>query len=235
MARVLWPTWVAVDREATSKPHSVYASSTDWDPKTTIAPGPGTERFFLGQRQSLGRQYIHSIPDVSTSDFLVFWGANPMVSHDLPKAPLTLPKKKKEPGTLIAVVDPRVTETARLADIHLRLRPGTDALLFKAMIKILLSEGLVAEAFLKAHTSGDNIIRSWFEDVDVEANCRVCRLDAEEVRKFARLFVTRKTAMRSDLGILMGRHSTLNSYLEMLLLALTGRFGAAGAMFLEDT
>jgi anaerobic selenocysteine-containing dehydrogenase len=96
------------------------------------------------------------------------------------------------------------------------------------MIKILLSEGLVAEAFLKAHTTGYDIIRSWFEDVDVEANCRVCRLDVEEVRTFTRLFATRKTAMRSDLGILMGRHSTLNSYLEMLLLALTGRFGTSG-------
>jgi anaerobic selenocysteine-containing dehydrogenase len=43
-----------------------------------------------------------------------------------------------------------------------------------------------------------------------------------------RLFATRKTAMRSDLGILMGRHSTLNSYLELILLTLTGRIGASG-------
>ena len=184
--------------------------------------------FFWVSGKAFGRQYMHTLPDVSNSDFLVFWGANPMVSHDLPKAPLTLRNKKKEPGVLIGVVDPRATETTRLADIHLRLRPGTDALLFKTMIKILLSEGLVPEAFLRTHTSGYDIIRSWFEDVDVEANCRVCCLNAEEVRKFTRLFAARKTALRSDLGILMGRHSTLNSYLEMLLLALTGRFGAPG-------
>ncbi len=184
--------------------------------------------FFWVSGKAFGRQYMHTVPDFSGSDFLVFWGANPMVSHDLPKAPLTLRNKKKESGVLIAVVDPRVTETARLADIHLRLRPGTDALLFKAMIKILLSEGLAAEAFLKTQATGCEIIRPWFDNVDVEANCRVCGLASEEVRKFTRLFATRKTAMRSDLGILMGRHSTLNSYLEMILLALTGRIGAPG-------
>jgi anaerobic selenocysteine-containing dehydrogenase len=184
--------------------------------------------FFWVNGKAFGRQYMHTLPDVSKSDFLVFWGANPMVSHDLPKAPLTLRKKRKEPGVLIAVVDPRLTETAKLADIHLRLRPGTDALLFKAMIKILFEEGLVAEDFVKDHVRGLDEIRGWFDDVDFEANCRVCRLDVEEVRKFTRLFATRRTVLRSDLGILMARHSTLNSYLEMILLALTGRIGAPG-------
>jgi anaerobic selenocysteine-containing dehydrogenase len=171
---------------------------------------------------------MYTFPDIAGSDLLVFWGANPMVSHDIPNAPVVLRKKKKEPGFLMAVVDPRVTETAKLADIHLQLKPGTDALLFKAMIKILLSEGLVAKDYLGAGVNGFEAIRSWFDDVDVEDNCRICGLDAGAVREFTRLFATRKTAMRSDLGILMGRHSTLNSYLELILLALTGRIGAKG-------
>src|SRR5208337_4275737 len=100
------------------------------------------------------RQYMHSVPDIAGADFLVFWGANPVVSHDIPRAPLALRNKKKEPGFLMAVVDPRVTETARLADIPLQLRPGTDALLFKAMIKILLTEGLVAKEYLATKVAG---------------------------------------------------------------------------------
>ena len=184
--------------------------------------------FFWVGGKAYGRQNMHLFPDISPSDFLVFWGANPMVSHDIPNAPLVLRNKKKEPGFLMAVVDPRVTETAKLADIHLRLRPGTDALLFKAMIKILLTEGLVAKDYLVANVNGFEAIRGWFDDVDVEENCRVCELDSNAVREFTRLFATRKTALRSDLGILMGRHSTLNSYLELILLALTGRIGAKG-------
>jgi len=184
--------------------------------------------YFWVNGKAYGRQYMHPVPDLAQADFLVFWGANPLVSHDIPKAPLILRQKKREPGTLIAVVDPRVTETAQLADIHLRLRPGTDALLLKAMIKILLEEGLVKTDYARDHLHGLDAIRGWFEDVEVEANCRVCRLEAEEIRRFTRFFATRKTAMRSDLGILMGRHSTLNSYLELLLLALAGRIGVPG-------
>ena len=151
-----------------------------------------------------------------------------MVSHDIPNAPVVLRNKKKEPGFLLAVVDPRVTETAKLADIHLRLRPGTDALLFKAMIKILLTEGLVAKDYLAATVNGFKAIQGWFDDVNVEDCCRVCGLEVNAVREFTRLFATRKTSMRSDLGILMGRHSTLNSYLELILLTLTGRIGVKG-------
>jgi anaerobic selenocysteine-containing dehydrogenase len=184
--------------------------------------------FFWVSGKGFGRQYMHSFPDINGSDFLVFWGANPMVSHDIPNAPVVLRNKKKESEFLMAVVDPRVSETAKLADIHLQLRPGTDTLLFKAMIKILLTEGLVAKDYLATKVSGFEAIRNWFDDVDVEENCRVCGLDSSVVRKFTRLFATRKTAMRSDLGILMGRHSTLNSYLELILLTLTGRIGAKG-------
>ena len=184
--------------------------------------------FFWVNGKAFGRQYMHSFPDIQGSDLLVFWGANPMVSHDIPNGPVVLRNKKKDPGFLLAVVDPRVTETAKLADIHLQLRPGTDALLFKAMIKILLTEGLVAKDYLASRVDGFEAIRSWFDGVDVEDNCRVCGLDANAVREFTRLFATRKTAMRSDLGILMGRHSTLNSYLELILLALTGRIGVPG-------
>ena len=184
--------------------------------------------FFWVSGKAYGRQNMHLFPDTNSSDFLVLWGANPMVSHDIPNAPVVLRNKKKEPGFLMAVVDPRVTETAKLANIHLRLRPGTDALLFKAMIKILLSEGLIANDYLADRVNGFEAIRSWFDDVNVEDNCRVCGLDVSAVREFTRLFATRKTALRSDLGILMGRHSTLNSYLELILLTLTGRIGAKG-------
>jgi len=128
----------------------------------------------------------------------------------------------------LGVVDPRKTETAKLADIHLQLRPGTDALLLKAVIKILLAEGLWARHYVTAHVNGFEEIRGWFDDVDVEENCRLCELDPEAVRKFTRLLATRKTALRSDLGAYMGRHSTLNSYLELILLSLTGRIGARG-------
>ena len=185
--------------------------------------------YFWVQGKAFGRQYMHPVPDIQGSDFLVFWGANPMVSHDIPAAPVVIRNKKKEPGFMMAVVDPRMTETAKLADIHLPIRPGTDALLLKAMIKILLTEeGLLDREFISAKVNGFETIQNWFDDVNIEENCRVCGLDRGAVREFTRLFATRKSAWRSDLGILMGRHSTLNSYLELILLALAGRIGGKG-------
>jgi anaerobic selenocysteine-containing dehydrogenase len=185
--------------------------------------------YFWVQGKAFGRQYMHPVPDIQASDFIVLWGANPMVSHDLPRAPAVLREKKKEPGFLLAVVDPRLTETAKLADIHLRIRPGTDALLLKAMIKILLTEeGLMDRQYLSSRVSGLEAVSGWFDDVQVEENCRVCGLDPGAVREFTRLFATRKSSLRSDLGILMGRHSTLNSYLELIVLTLSGRIGVNG-------
>jgi anaerobic selenocysteine-containing dehydrogenase len=185
--------------------------------------------YFWVQGKAFGRQYMHPVPDIQASDFIVLWGANPMVSHDLPRAPVILREKKKEPGFLLAVVDPRLTETAKLADIHLRIRPGTDALLLKAMIRILLTEeGLLDRQYLSSRVRGLDAVSQWFDGVQVEENCRVCGLDPGAVREFTRLFATRKSAMRSDLGILMGRHSTLNSYLELIFLTLSGRIGVNG-------
>ena len=183
---------------------------------------------FWVEGKAFGRQNMHTSPDVDGSDFFVCWGSNPMVSNRFPRAPLVIRNKKTESGFLLGVVDPRKTETAKLADIHLQLRPGTDALLLKAVIKILLAEGLWARHYVTAHVNGFEEIRGWFDDVDVEENCRLCELDPEAVRKFTRLLATRKTAIRSDLGAYMGRHSTLNSYLELILLSLTGRIGARG-------
>ncbi len=185
--------------------------------------------YFWVQGKAFGRQYMHPVPDVQGSNFLVLWGANPLVSHDLPRGPAVLREKKKEPGFLLAVVDPRVSESAKLADIHLRIRPGTDALLLKAMIRTLLTEeGLMDRQYLSSRVRGVEAISRWFDDVQVEENCRICGLDPGAVREFTRLFATRKSAMRSDLGVLMGRHSTLNSYLELIFLTLSGRIGVNG-------
>ena len=132
---------------------------------------------FWVEGKGYGRQNLYTSPDTGSSDFLVCWGSNPMVSNRFPRAPLVIRNKKKEPGFLLAVVDPRKTETAKLADIHLQLRPGTDALLFKAMIKILLAEGLLAREYVAARVNGWGQIQGWFDDVNVEENCRLCDLD----------------------------------------------------------
>lgn len=93
---------------------------------------------------------------------------------------------------------------------------------------MLLEEGLVAQDYVAKYVNGFEVIRPWFDNVDIGENCRVCALSQSKVRRFARLLATRQNAMQSDLGLLMGRHSSLHSYLERILLTLIGRIGGKG-------
>ncbi len=175
-----------------------------------------------------GKQYLHDQPDVNNSDLLLTFGWNGMQSHQIPQAPRQLKRFSQDPRKMLIVVDPRMTETAKLADIHLPIRPGTDALLIKAMIALILEEGLENKTYLNEHTSGFDRIKSYFADFDARAAISVCELDFERVREVIRLYATRKSSLRYDLGIFMGRHSALNSYLIVILQAICGRLLVPG-------
>lgn len=175
-----------------------------------------------------GRQYLHDSPDVDNADVLFTLGWNGMQSHQMPQAPVKLRRFSKDKNKVLIVVDPRKTETAELADIHLPIRPGTDSLLIKAMISIILKEGWENKEYIRAHTNGFGRVRSYFENFDARAALEVCQLDFDEVYKVTRIYSTRKSALRNDLGIFMGRHGPLNSYLIVILQSICGRLCVKG-------
>lgn len=178
--------------------------------------------------ETFGSQYLHCAPDMENTDMLLMVGKNPMMSHHSSQARRKWTKFSKDPNKILIVVDPRVSETAKLADIHLPIRPGTDALLYRAMISIILQEGWQDQAYIDKHVSGFEDIRPLFEDFDTRAAIDVCELDYNRVKEVCRLFATRKSSLLSDLGVLMSRHSTLISYLENVLRAVAGRIGVKG-------
>jgi anaerobic selenocysteine-containing dehydrogenase len=175
-----------------------------------------------------GKQYLHDGPDVNNTDVLLTFGWNGMQSHQIPQAPRQLQRIARDPDKFLIVVDPRISETAKIADMHLQIRPGTDALLLKAMIAIILSEGWENKDYIKNSTSGFETIKSYFHNFDVRAALKTCELDFDQVREVARLYATRKSSLRYDLGIFMGRHSGLNSYLIVILQAVCGRLCVPG-------
>jgi len=176
----------------------------------------------------LGRQYLHTGPDLANTDMLVSLGWNGWMSHQVPQARRHLGRISKDPDRLLVVIDPRRSETAERADMHLAIRPGTDALLLKTIIAILLAEGRCNQEYIAAHVTGFDEIRLWFEGFDVEAALGICDLDPGLVRELCSLLATRSWSIHSDLGILMNRHSTMTSYLEVILLAICGRIGVEG-------
>ncbi|MDI6616894.1 MAG: molybdopterin-dependent oxidoreductase, partial [Syntrophaceae bacterium] len=176
----------------------------------------------------LGKQYLNAAADEKTAEMYVAWGWNGMESHQIPQAPKVLRGFSKDPARLLVAIDPRRSETAALADIHLAVRPGTDALLMKAMIAMILGEGWENREYIERCVEGFDTIRPWFEGFDARAAITVCQLDYDEVYSLCRLMTTKRWCIHPDLGIYMGRRSTLNSYLMAILMATCGVFCVRG-------
>lgn len=183
---------------------------------------------FWGYGRTIGRQYNFTIPDHDRTDMLLAIGWNGWMSHQMPQARRFLDQMSKDPDRILVVIDPRRSETAAKANIHLALRPGTDALLTSALIAIILQEGWQNQAYIDQNVSQFERINNWFKDFDVRNACRICELDYDQVKEVAWLFATRKSSLHPDLGVLMGRHSTVTTYLEIILLAICGRLFVTG-------
>ncbi len=176
-----------------------------------------------------GSQTCHTTEDVEHADYVLVIGANPFQSHGIPNARDTLRALRDDPARTLVVVDPRRTETARGADVHLQLRPGTDAFLLGAMLAIIVREGLHDRAFLAAHCTGFDEVERALREVPVEAWVRRADVPLDVVTQVARGFATaRRACVRVDLGLQHTLHTTLNGYLEKLLYLVTGHFGREG-------
>ena len=189
-----------------------------------------TGEFWL-DGQLFGSQTCHTGRDIEHTDFVIFSGTNPWHAHGFPQARKLLREISKDPKRTMVVIDPRRTETAELADIHLQVRPGTDAFLFAAMLGTILQEGLENRRFIESRTVGFDDVRARFAGVPVDEYSRIAGVEPELVRRVARGFAAAEGAcVRSDLGLEQSRHSTLNLYLEKLLYLVTGHFGKRGGM-----
>ncbi len=183
---------------------------------------------FWASGRFTGRQYLFGIPDEHRSDMLLAIGWNGMQSHQMPRAPLVLKEFSKDPDKLLVVIDPRRSETAEIADIHLAIRPGTDALLARAMISIIIQEGWYNKEYIDQHVSGFAEIEPWFRGFDAKKAIEICELDYDRIREVCRLLATRKWCMHPDLGVYMNRHSTAATYLYLILNTICGRFCVPG-------
>ena len=162
----------------------------------------------------------------------LFIGKNPWQSHGIPRARVTLKEMAKDPKRSLIVIDPRRTETAELADIHLQVKPGTDAWLLAALGGVLVQEDLVDHEWLRVHASGVDDAVDAFSEIPVAEYSRISGVSEELVRQTARRIGNADSvAIFEDLGIQMNRYSTLNSYLNKLLWVLTGNFGKRGAQY----
>lgn len=181
---------------------------------------------FMGSWWSNGRIYGDQVraqdPDEHITDVLLLWGCNTYVTHNMGSARKVIRHMSESPDKKVIVIDPRLTESARMADMHVAPRVGTDALLMKTMIALILEKGWQDQAFLDKWCRDFDEIKPWFKDVDIKKNLEVCQVPYEQVEAFTRILCTSNWAVHQDLGLFCGRHSTLNSYLVLTLAVITG-------------
>jgi anaerobic selenocysteine-containing dehydrogenase len=178
----------------------------------------------------------HTRGEFEHADVSVFVGKNPWMSQSFPRARVVLNDIAKDPHRSMIVIDPVLTETAKMADFHLRVRPGTDAWCLASMAAVLVQESLCNEAFLAEHVNGVDAVRDVLRDIPVRDFAARCGVDEELLRAAVRRIASADSvAVFEDLGVQQGPNSTLCSYLNKLLWILTGSFAKRGGQHLHST
>lgn len=185
-----------------------------------------------------GHQLLLPVPDVDRTDFFLILGANPLASNG---SLMTAPGMRRRLQAIqardgrVVVVDPRRTETARRADVHLPIRPGTDALFLLALLHVVFDEGWVSPGRLAGFLDGLDALRRAAEPFSPERIAEATGLAAKDVRSAARSFGEAPSAVAyGRMGCSTQEFGTLCQWLTVALNAVTGNLDRpGGAMFPE--
>lgn len=186
-------------------------------------------------RLLFGHQFLIPVPDLDRTDLFVVVGANPMASNGSLMTVPDFPARVRElhdRGGRMVVVDPRRSETARVADEHHFVRPGTDAAFLLAMLHVVLDEGL---ARTPSYVDGLESLADLVAPFTPEAAAAVCGIDAEAIRSLAReLATTERAVVYGRIGVSTHEFGTLCQWAIACLNLVTGHLDVpGGAMFPE--
>ncbi len=179
-----------------------------------------------------GHQFLLPVPDLDHTSFLLILGANPLASNG---SMMTAPgmrerlKDLRARGGRLVVVDPRRTETARVADTHLAIRPGTDVLLLLALLATVFEEGLDRPGRLAAVTNGLDTLRELVRPFPAARVATATGLEEQAIRELGRAFAAAPSAVcYGRLGVSVQRFGGLCQWLINALNLVTGRLDEEG-------
>ncbi|HEY8153778.1 MAG TPA: molybdopterin-dependent oxidoreductase [Myxococcota bacterium] len=183
-----------------------------------------------------GNQAVLPIPDLDRTSFLLALGANPAVSNgSVMTAPDVVARLRaiRERGGRVVVVDPRRTETAELADTHLFIRPGTDALLVASLLNVVFREGLAKPGRLASLVEGLEEIPALVAPYTPERVAPQVGIPAEAIARLARDFAAAPSAVcYGRMGTCVQEFGATTNWLVDLLNIATGNLDRpGGAMF----
>lgn len=190
----------------------------------------------LASMLMFGHPMMLSVPDIDRTDYLVILGANPIVSNGSIMSSPNIKKRLKaiqQRGGKFITIDPRYTETAQLADQHLAVKPGTDALLLMAMLHFLFEHELVHCNGLDNHIEGLELVKSLVVDYTPDAVANLTGITADQIAKIVTDFCQAESAaLYARIGVSTHEFGSVVNWLVNVFNLLTGNLDSpGGAMF----
>ena len=185
--------------------------------------------------RALHGSWTAGFQDVASSNVLLFAGNNPLVSASSsyigmpPSNERAELRSFREGGLKVIVIDPRRTETAANADIHLQIRPGSDAAVLGAMLHVMIAEGLYDRDFVAQYAEGFETLKTKVDAITPTLAAHLAGIDEAEIIAAARLFGSgRRGCAVGGTGINMGPSPILAEYLLLCLNTVGGRYRRGG-------
>lgn len=182
--------------------------------------------------QMYGSNFLMPIADIDRTDRMVIIGANPAVSNG---SVTTMPgarnriKDVRARGGKVVVIDPRRTETARLADEHVSVLPGGDPYLLLAILHVLITEDLCDRTAVGTQCTGLDELRELVAAFPPEDAAPYAGVDAETIRRLAREHAAAKSAvMYARIGVCQTLTGTVTHWLVNTINAITGNLDSPG-------
>lgn len=183
-----------------------------------------------GYKLALGEDSVPiSYDDIELADCIFIAGANPAWCHPILFRRIEA-HKEKNPHVKIIVADPRATQTCALADLHLQLNPGTDVVLYNAIARVLIEQGLIDFEFISIHTEGFEALKKAAFAVSLEEAALICDITSKEILLAASYIGNAKAFITMWAMGLNQSAVGVNKNLALLNLSLiTGQIGKPGA------
>ncbi|WIB65956.1 MULTISPECIES: nitrate reductase [unclassified Curtobacterium] len=174
-----------------------------------------------------------SYEDIDSCDAIVLYGHN-MAETQTVLWMRVLDRLAGPDRPLVICVDPRETEVARLADVHLPIRPGTNLALMNGLVRELFVNGWVDDDYVAAHTVGVDELRNTVEPWTPEKVAATCGVEADDVRRAARIIGTSERVLSTVLqGFYQASQATAASCQVNNLHLLRGMLGRPGCGILQ--
>ena len=187
--------------------------------------GPCWSAGIAAQKINFGDIRSHSLDDMMNSKNIFVWGKNPANTtiHTMQAI-----KKAKDNGSKIIVIDPIYTDTAKISDKYIRVKPGGDCALALAMGKMIIEEGLYDSNFINFHVNGFEEYKNYINSLDINSLALKAGVDKDTIRSLVKLYNEKYSTIL--LGYGLQKYSNGGNTIKAIdtLAAITGQIGFSG-------